>query len=378
MKDFLGKDIPKLGFGLMRLPMIGEDVDIEQTKQMTDLFLEHGYTYFDTAFGYIDGKSEEAAKIALVDRYPRESFQLATKLPAWAGAKNAGEAEDMFWTSLKRTGAGYFDYFLLHNLGDTRTKFFDDYKIWDFLEARKAEGLIKHLGFSMHDKAAVLDEILTQHPEMEFVQLQINYADWEDPAIEARKCYEVAVAHETPVIIMEPVKGGNIANLPDQIGGILREANPNVTLSSWALRFAASLGNVITVLSGMSTLEQMRDNLATMDNFRPLDDEERAVVKKAQELIAATPNIPCTDCRYCVKDCPEKINIPMIFSAMNVNLVYDNLESAKGEYEWALMNGGKGSACIECGQCEAACPQHIKIINELKRTADLLEVKKTA
>jgi predicted aldo/keto reductase-like oxidoreductase len=279
----------------------------------------------------------------------------------------------MFWTSLRRTGAGYFDYFLLHNLGDTRSKYFDDYHIWDFLAKQKEAGLIKHLGFSMHDKAVVLDEILTQHPEMEFVQLQINYADWDDPAIESRKCYEVAMKHKKPVIIMEPVRGGNLAVLPDKIAGILKDADPNVSLSSWAVRYAASLDNVVTVLSGMSTLEQMQDNLATMDSFKPLNDDERAVIEKAQSLIADSPSIPCTDCRYCMKDCPEHINMPLIFSAMNVNLVYGNLEGAKGDYGWALMNGGKASACIECGQCEMACPQHIKIIDELKRIAELLE-----
>jgi predicted aldo/keto reductase-like oxidoreductase len=373
MQNYLGKDIPKLGFGLMRLPMNDKEVDVEQTKQMVDLFLEHGYTYFDTAYGYIEGKSEEVAKIALVDRYPRESFQLATKLPAWAGAETAAEAEEMFWTSLRRTGAGYFDFYLLHNLGGDRSKVFDKYKIWDFLAKQKEAGLIKHLGFSMHDKATLLDEIFTEHPDMEFVQLQINYADWENPAVESRKCFEIAQKHNKPVIIMEPVKGGNLANPPTAVSEILTAANPTPSLASWALRYAASLDNVVTVLSGMSDLAQMRDNLATMDDFKPLDAAEKAVIAKAQELIAATPSIPCTECRYCVKDCPEHINIPLIFAAMNNNLVCGTVEGAKGNYAWALENGSSAKNCIECGQCETVCPQHIGIIDELKRTAAVLE-----
>lgn len=225
MEKYLGESIPKLGFGLMRLPMNGEKIDVEQTKKMVDKFISEGFCYFDTAYGYNDGASEAAAKEALVDRYPREKFLLATKLPAWAGAKSREEAEQMFYTSLERTGAGYFDFYLLHNLGEERTHFFDDYDIWNFLQERKKEGLIRHLGFSMHDKADVLDRILTEHPEMEFVQLQINYADWEDPTIESRKCYEVARKHGKPVIIMEPVKGGTLANPPKEVTDILKTAD---------------------------------------------------------------------------------------------------------------------------------------------------------
>jgi predicted aldo/keto reductase-like oxidoreductase len=208
---------------------------------------------------------------------------------------------------------------------------------------------------------------------MEFVQLQINYADWDDPVVESRKCLEVAEKHQTPVIIMEPVKGGNLANPPTAVATLMKAANPNDSYASWALRYAASQDNVITVLSGMSTLEQMQDNLTTMDHFKPLDAEERAIIAQSQELIASTPNIPCTDCRYCIKGCPEKINIPLILSAMNTNLVFGNLESAKGDYGWALANGNKASACTECGQCETACPQHIQITDELKHAAALLE-----
>lgn len=371
--EYLGKSIPKLGFGLMRLPMLGEQVDMEQTKTMVDKFLGAGFTYFDTAYGYINGKSEEAAKIALVDRYPREQYQLATKLPAWAGAKNSDEARQMFYTSLKRTGAGYFDFYLLHNCGDDRTKAFDDFDLWNFVLDQREKGLIKHVGFSFHDTADVLDHILIQHPEMEFVQLQINYADWDSPTVQSGKCLEVAKKHGKPVIIMEPVKGGLLANPSGPVSKILYEANPNVSLSSWAIRFAASLDHVITVLSGMSNTAQMEDNLSTMSNFRPLDALECTVVDAAKAALDTIQSIPCTGCRYCTKDCPQEIAIPGIFSAMNKYLVYGSLSIAKKSYQWETHGGGVASKCIHCGQCEAVCPQHIEIMEELKRTAAVLE-----
>ncbi len=370
---YLGENVKKLGFGLMRLPMNGKEVDMEQTKRMVDLFMSKGFTYFDTAYGYLDGKSEEAAKTALVDRYPRESFTLATKLPAWAGAKDAEEAKNMFWTSLKRTGAGYFDFYLLHNLGDERTRVFDDFGIWDFVAEQKAAGLIKHLGFSFHDKADVLDGILNEHPEVEFVQLQINYADWEDDNVQSRKCYEVARKHGKPVVIMEPVKGGSLAALSEGTASLLKEANPSASLASWAVRFAASHEGVITVLSGMSTLAQMEDNISFMEHFVPLNKEELSVIGKVQEALKSISTIPCTDCRYCVKDCPMNIGIPMIFREVNNYRLYNHLSGAKRGYSFITRHGGKASDCIACGQCESVCPQHIEIIEELKKAAELLE-----
>lgn len=374
---YLGEEIKKLGFGLMRLPMLGGmdgDIDLEQMKQMVDLFMSKGFTYFDTAYGYNNGKSEAAAKAALVDRYPRDSFQLATKLPAWAGPTTADEARQMFWTSLERTGAGYFDFYLLHNLGGARTGKFDEFGIWEFVLEMKAKGLIKHVGFSMHDTADALDKVLTAHPEMEFVQLQINYADWESDSVQSRKCYEVACRHNKPVIIMEPVKGGALSSLPEGPARILREADPAMSQASWAIRFAASLDNVITVLSGMSNLEQMQDNLSYMENFKPLTAAERDAVEKARLALEAIPRIPCTACAYCVKDCPMGIHIPQYFDAMNRYLVYEDLGAAKFGYALEQKFGSeKGSACIACGACESVCPQKIKVIDELKRVAAALE-----
>lgn len=371
--SYLGQEIPKLGFGLMRLPMLGEDVDIEQTKQMVDLFIERGFTYFDTAYGYIDGKSEKAAKVALVDRYPRESFKLATKLPAWAGAKDAEEARQMFFTSLERTGAGYFDFYLLHNCGGMRTQVFEEFGIWDFVKEQKEKGLIKHIGFSFHDKADALEEILTAHPDVEFVQLQINYADWEDDLVESRKCWETARRHGKPVVIMEPVKGGALADMPPRVSEPMTGYAPDMSQASWAIRFAASLEGIITVLSGMSTLDQMKDNLSFMEHFKPLTDEERAVIEEVRKRLAETKTIPCTRCRYCVKDCPQGIAIPRVLSSMNTYLLYGSLKNAKGDYFWATHDNTKASACIACGQCEGVCPQHIHIIDELKRCVEMLE-----
>ena len=374
MERYLGESIPKLGFGLMRLPKLadGVTIDVEQVKEMVDLFMDAGFRYFDTAYGYNNGDSERAAKAALVDRYPRESFYIATKLPAWT-AKTKEDAQQMFYTSLERTGAGYFDFYLLHNIGKGRLESFDNFDIWDFLAARKEEGLIKHLGFSAHASAEMLDDVLTAHPDMEFVQLQINYADWESEGVQSRKCYEVARKHGKPVIIMEPVKGGTLADLPAGAAAPLLELHPEASQASWALRFAASLDGLVTVLSGMSDLEQMKDNLAMMKEFRPFTEDERAALEKTRAYLAGVPTVPCTGCSYCTKGCPQQIAIPDVFTALNQWKVYEKLAPAKRHYGFATRSGAKASDCVECGQCESVCPQSIPIIEELKNAAKVFD-----
>lgn len=370
---YLGEEIKKLGFGLMRLPMNGEDIDIEQTKKMVDLFMEKGFTYFDTAYVYGEGQSEYAARDALVKRYPRESFQLATKLPAWDKTKTAEEVKQYFYTSLERTEAGYFDYYLLHNLGGERTEIFENLGLWDFVKELKAKGLIRHFGFSFHDNSSALDKLLTAHPEAEFVQLQINYADWEHPEIESRKCYEVARRHNKPVIIMEPVKGGTLASLPDSAVDVLKSLDKNASVASWAIRFAASLDGVITVLSGMSNIEQMEDNLSFMENFKRLSNNELEAIEKVRNIIDSIPQVACTSCKYCVKDCPQNIPINKILGVLNGYDKYNNFEGAKARYNRAANGCGKASDCIDCKNCESVCPQHIKITEHLKRAASLFE-----
>lgn len=371
--SYLGEDVKKLGFGLMRLPKKNDVINIEQTKEMVDLFLDAGFTYFDTAWAYAG--SEDAIRQALVERYPRERFQLATKNAAWINCKTKEEAYAQFDTSLKQTGAGYFDFYLLHNLGEARSHYFDDFDMWNWVQEKKKAGLIKHVGFSFHSTPEELEGILTAHPEMEFVQLQINYADWENPAIQARRCYEVARKHEKPVIIMEPVKGGMLATPPESVAKILKDAEPESSVASWAVRFAADLPGIITVLSGMSNVEQMKDNLSYMKDFTGLTAEQKETLKKAQEELSRIPLIPCTTCNYCAKVCPMQIGISGSFTAMNYFTLYHDKERAVGQENWLVGGHGlkRANECIECGKCEEACPQHIAIREELKKVSqDLL------
>lgn len=371
MERYFGESTPKLGFGLMRLPKDASGkIDLEQTKQMVDLFMDAGLTYFDTAYVYDGGDSERAAKAALVDRYPRESYTLATKVCAWSGAHDETSAKQQFYTSLERTGAGYFDYYLLHALQTANYKMYEDYHLWDFVKELKEKGLIKHWGFSFHATPQILDELLTKHPDAEFVQLQLNYADWENPDVTARENYEVARKHGKSIVVMEPVKGGALASPPDDVQKIFRQTSPEASFASWAIRYAASLEGIITVLSGMSNLEQMKDNLSYMKDFRPLNEEEQTAIKKAQEAFHGIKSIPCTACHYCTSGCPQEIPIPEIFAARNKQLVWGQLEEGKNTYLKATAQGSSASDCIACGQCESACPQQIPVIQRLKECAE--------
>lgn len=371
--DYLGKNIKKLGFGLMRLPMSGDKIDIEQTKSMVDEFMSKGFTYFDTAYVYgEDGASEKAAKEAVVDRYPREAFQLASKLPIWC-CDTKEDMQKVFDASLERTGAGYFDFYLQHSLSKDKLQKLDDFGAWDFVAELKEKGLVKHMGFSFHDTAEVLDEILSKHPEQEFVQLQINYNDWESESVQSGKCYEVARKHGKPVIIMEPVRGGSLAVLTPEIQNIFRSVQPDMSIASWAIRFAASLDGVITVLSGMSDTEQMRDNLNTTAEPVVLSETERETIKKVADILRNTPTIPCTSCKYCTEGCPSAVNIPELFKVNNRRAVYGNIDATKSRYDEITKSGGKASDCVECGQCENVCPQHIGIIGLLKEIAEDFE-----
>jgi len=363
----------KLGFGMMRLPRIDgtQDIDIEYTKKMVDTFIAAGGKYFDTAYVY-EG-SEEATKAVLCDRYPRESYYLADKLNASEfSCKNEEEAKNEIKISLERTGAGYFDFYLLHGIDAGNKENFAKYGIWDYMKQLKKEGLIRHYGFSFHYSPEQLDEILTDHPDVEFVQLQINYTDWEDPFICSRRCYEIATRHGVPVIVMEPVKGGKLANPPQPVKDILLRANPNASFASWAIRFAAGLPNVMMVLSGMSNLEQMEDNLSVIRQLQPLTDEEQGVLKEANETLQQFGGIACTACHYCTPGCPMGIHIPEIFAVLNVYKMYGDLNEARNEYNWR-PGGEKASSCIQCGQCENACPQHLPIISLLEETVETLE-----
>ena len=366
MADYFGKDVFKLGFGLMRLPKNADgSIDIPQTSAMVDAFIAAGGTYFDTAYVYDNGGSEKAAKAALVDRYPRSAFTLCSKLNAGVSPDEAS-AKQQFYTSLERTGAGYFDYYLLHALQRSNYKKYDEYHIWDFVKEQKAKGLVKYWGFSFHADPALLEELLTAHPDVDFIQLQINYADWENPGVASRECYEIARRHGVSITVMEPVKGGSLATPIPKVQDIFRAANPQASAASWAIRYVAGMDGIITVLSGMSNLAQMQDNLSYMQHFVPLSTEEQEVIRRAQQALAEDKSIPCTACHYCTDGCPAGIPIPEIFAVKNDEDKNKSWDGGVQKYAIATQGKGKASDCVECGQCESACPQHLPIIQLLK------------
>lgn len=368
-------ETPKLGFGCMRLPLTDPNdqtsIDLDQFKAMVDTFMEAGGTYFDTAYVYHEGTSEIAVREALVKRYPRDSFTIATKCLAWA-QPDAESAKACLDTSLERLGVDYVDFYLLHNVGGVRTKKFDEYGMWEWAQQKKDEGIIKHLGFSMHDGADALEALLTEHPDMDFVQLQVNYLDWEDPVVEARKCMEVAEKHGVPVVIMEPARGGRLANLPERGKQILKTAEPELSEVSWAYRFCYFLPNVVSVLSGMSTLDQVKENVAEWKSAKPLSDADKKVVEQALEALRSVGMIDCTNCRYCAKDCPAGVKIPEIMSLMNLEKMTEDRAFVKGLYDWQAKDG-YASQCTQCGNCEEMCPQGINIIELLEEAADAYE-----
>lgn len=347
----------KLGFGVMRLPKIGEEVDIPAVTTMVDAFMQAGFNYFDTARPYLQGRSEQAVKICVAQRYPRESFILTNKLSNSCFEKEE-DIRPFFQSQLEACGVEYFDFYLMHAMNAKSHEKYQATHAYDVAQQLKAEGKIRHVGFSFHDTAEVLDKILTDRPELEVVQLQLNYLDWEDPEVQSRACYEVCVKHNKPVIVMEPVRGGRLANVPEQAKALMTGGSP----ASYAIRFAAGWDNVVMVLSGMSSMEQMQDNLSYMADFKPLSVQEQDVVRQACAMIQAQRRIPCTACEYCVEGCPAGINIPVAFAYYN--------EKDRQGYQ-ALS--AKASACVECGACEKICPQHLEIRELLKKLAKKFE-----
>lgn len=367
----------KLGFGLMRLPLTDANdkgsIDIEALKEMVDTFMEQGFTYFDTAWMYCAFKSENAVKEALTDRYPRDRYTLTTKLHA-SYLKTKEDRNRIFEEQRQKTGVDYFDYYLIHAIDQELYSLYNEMDCFNWLIEKKKQGLVKHIGFSYHDSAEFLDQVLTEHPEMEFVQLQMNYLDWESAEVQSRKCYEVAIKHGKPVIVMEPVKGGILADVPAEVRESFAAYHPDLSVPSWAIRFVASLDNVAMVLSGMSNMEQLMDNISYMKEFVPMNAEETELVHKAAEMIKDSIAIPCTGCSYCTEGCPMQIAIPDLFRVYNKSKRGEITDvEANEEYRQLTESGGKARECLACGQCQVACPQHLEIINYLKDVAKCME-----
>ena len=361
--------IGKLGFGYMRLPRVDGEFDYTQINKMADTFLESGGTYFDAAYVY-EG-AEIAFRESVVKRHPRESFTIATKLPLNL-VKPDNSMEDIFNTSLERLGTDYVDFYLLHGINSGANKVAEELGAWDFVADLKAQGKIRHIGFSFHGHCEDLDEILTKHPETEFVMLQINYFDWDRKEMNARRLHEIGLKHNVPMVAMEPLFGGKLASESSPIADILKKANSDVSLASWAVRFTAQLDGIFVTLSGMSTYEQVLDNIKTFENLKPLSAEEMAVIDKAVEVLRASPKVECTSCNYC-KDCPANIRIFHLINLYNDHLVHKTTTNLAGSYRWMTSGYGKAQDCTACGVCEDVCPQDLPIIETLAKVSELFD-----